>query len=989
MKDFPRASLAFLRCLQILFPLLLSGFLLVDACGFSSGPPAGRTGAPGERTCNDQGCHSSFPLNGGAGQLKIIAPTTYQPGQTYRIKITLGQSGQNAWGFEATVKKQGTNQRGGEIRLINGETTQFAFNSPKGSQDPQYITHTSQGTFFGTRDGPVSWEFDWIAPPAGTGTVVFYVAGNAANGNGSNLGDYIYTASAQVTEAPQVALSLNPPQATIRAGASLVLQASLQGADASTLRWILLSGPGTLEPSGVTATFKAPSQVSAPVKANIQVNSSAAPEISATATVNILPPLTVSVNPSSVTLHPGETVNFTALVENSLADREVIWQVQGIPGGNTEVGTISPSGVYTAPPSSQKATFLVEAVSKEDPSVKGSAQVTVIPKIEIRINPPSAQLHRGQSVSFQVTITGTSNQGVLWRLTGPGTLTDIGQYIAPTRVDEPQKAEVQAISQEDPSVSAKAQIDLLPDITLTLEPSRVRVPLGGQQQFKISFKNAVTKEFFFRVEPTNGGEITETGLYTAPSAFPSSRFITLTAISKEDPQAQAVALIELFDGTPPEVRWKQPSANSFVKGTAPLEVEARDNTALKGVHLFLDGKPLAFLATAPFAYSWNTQSVADGLHTLSAQAEDEEGNTSTLASLPVIVDNTPPQVRWITPQDGEILRGIVKLEWTSEDNQQLAREVLSIDAKVLVENPRQKSLLLDTSLLPEGKHRLVVQAVDGAGNTAQAQITLTVDNTPPSVQILAPESRAVVGGKVTVRLRITESNPGSASLEYGLGIRPQTWFLIARPQQTGQEESFVWDTSPLEDDLYLLRVTARDLAGNEAFTVVFLTVDNTPPSVRISSPQPRNFLKNRVQIFGSVKDEHLKGWRLEYGEGETPDTFSPIASASSEVVEGLLGTWDVRSLTPGVYTLRLVAVDGAGQQVQTLLPVHVLRAGDLNSDLRVTLADVVLAIRFMLGLEKPAEWQRVAADLSPEEGDGRITIGDIVLLLRIALGLQR
>lgn len=986
MKNFPIASLTFLRYLQILLSLLLFCFFLVEARGYSSGPPAGRTGAPEEKACNE--CHSSFPLNRGSGQLKIIAPTTYQPGQTYRIKVTLQQIGQSAWGFEATVKRQGTNQRGGEIRLIDEARTQFAFDSPRGSQDPQYITHTFQGAFFRTRDGPVSWEFDWVAPPAGTGTVVFYVAGNAANGDGSSLGDYIYTASAQVTEAPQVALSLHPTQATIRAGASLVLQASLQGTEVSTLQWTLLSGPGTLEPSGVTATFKAPSQVSAPVDTIIRVNSSVAPEVSSTAIVRILPPLTVSVSPTSVKLHPGETVGFTALVENSLASQEVTWQVQGIPGGNAEVGVISSSGVYTAPLSSQKATFLVEAVSKEDPLVKGSAQVTVIPKIGITISPSSVQLRRGQRVSFQVSITGTSNQGVLWRLTGPGTLMDTGQYIAPARIDEPQKAEVQAISQEDPSVSVRAQVDLLPDIILTLEPSQVKVPLGGQQRFQVSFKNAVTKEFLFRIEPANGGVITETGLYTAPNTFPSSRFVTLTAVSKEDPQAQAVALIELFDDTPPEVQWKQPSVNSFVKGTTPLEVEAHDNIALKEVRLFLDAKPLAFLTTTPFVYSWDTRSVADGPHTLSAQARDEEGNFSALASLQVIVDNTPPQVRWMTPQDKEVLRGTVKLEWTSEDNQRLAREVLSIDDKVLVENPKQRSFRLDTGVFSEGNHRLVVQVVDGAGNSAEAVITLTVDNTPPSIQILAPESRSIVGGKVTIRLKVTESNPGSARLEYGLGIRPQTWFLIAQPRQTGQEESFVWDASPLEDNLYLLRVIARDSAGNEAFTVVFLTVDNTPPSVRISSPQPKSLLKNRVRVFGSVKDDHLKEWRLEYGEGADPDTFFPIAS-SSEVTEGLLGVWDARSLTPGIYTLRLVAIDGAGQTVQTLLLVQILRAGDLNGDLRVTVADAVLALRFMLGLEKPAEGQRVAADLSPEEGDGQITIGDIVLLLRMALGLQR
>lgn len=49
--------------------------------------------------------------------------------------------------------------------------------------------------------GPRSWEFDWTAPSAGTGPVRFYAAGNAANNDGSDNGDRIYTSNLAVAEA--------------------------------------------------------------------------------------------------------------------------------------------------------------------------------------------------------------------------------------------------------------------------------------------------------------------------------------------------------------------------------------------------------------------------------------------------------------------------------------------------------------------------------------------------------------------------------------------------------------------------------------------------------------------------------------------------------------------------------------------------------------------------------------------------------------------
>jgi hypothetical protein len=50
------------------------------------------------------------------------------------------------------------------------------------------------GTYPGTA-GPTQWYFDWTVPAVPPTEVIFYAAGNAANNNGTNSGDYIYTTS--------------------------------------------------------------------------------------------------------------------------------------------------------------------------------------------------------------------------------------------------------------------------------------------------------------------------------------------------------------------------------------------------------------------------------------------------------------------------------------------------------------------------------------------------------------------------------------------------------------------------------------------------------------------------------------------------------------------------------------------------------------------------------------------------------------------------
>src|SRR5207245_2295076 len=59
-------------------------------------------------------------------------------------------------------------------------------------------------------------------------------------------------------------------------------------------------------------------------------------------------PVSVTIAPSSATVAAGGTQQFTATVQNT-SNTAVTWQVNGVTGGNATVGTISISGLYTAP----------------------------------------------------------------------------------------------------------------------------------------------------------------------------------------------------------------------------------------------------------------------------------------------------------------------------------------------------------------------------------------------------------------------------------------------------------------------------------------------------------------------------------------------------------------------------------------------------------------------------------------------------------------
>jgi uncharacterized protein (DUF1800 family) len=78
--------------------------------------------------------------------------------------------------------------------------------------------------------------------------------------------------------------------------------------------------------------------------------------------------IVVTITPTSVNLHPGETAQFKAVVTGT-ANQAVTWKVNGVVGGNPiSLGSISNTGLYTAPPKLGNTTaFTVSAPSVEDP----------------------------------------------------------------------------------------------------------------------------------------------------------------------------------------------------------------------------------------------------------------------------------------------------------------------------------------------------------------------------------------------------------------------------------------------------------------------------------------------------------------------------------------------------------------------------------------------------------------------------------------------
>ena len=157
---------------------------------YRDGPPAGFSGGFGEDNC--QACHTSEKVNTDPGSVRISAPARYAPGLVYDITVTLSRPGLALGGFQFTARFEDDSSQAGTLAIAPGQEGRIKLLTDRGVQ---YAYHSRPGTTPAAPD-VARWTIRWTAP-AGNRAVQFNVAANAANGDESQFGDFIYTARAQ------------------------------------------------------------------------------------------------------------------------------------------------------------------------------------------------------------------------------------------------------------------------------------------------------------------------------------------------------------------------------------------------------------------------------------------------------------------------------------------------------------------------------------------------------------------------------------------------------------------------------------------------------------------------------------------------------------------------------------------------------------------------------------------------------------------------
>lgn len=171
------------------------------------------------------------------------------------------------------------------------------------------------------------------------------------------------------------------------------------------------------------------------------------------------PSVQVVVAPKQATISNVETQQFSAMVSNS-TNSAVTWKVDGIAGGNSSVGFISTSGLYSPPSTAGRHT--ITATSVQDPNMSDTASVTVNLAVTVSITPANVSISTSQTQQFTATVRNATNTQVTWKVddieggnTEVGTISPTGLYSPPATTGSHV---ITATSVEAPSRSANVLV---------------------------------------------------------------------------------------------------------------------------------------------------------------------------------------------------------------------------------------------------------------------------------------------------------------------------------------------------------------------------------------------------------------------------------------------------------------------------------------------------------------------------------------------------
>ena len=296
---------------------------------------------------------------------------------------------------------------------------------------------------------------------------------------------------------------------------------------------------------------------------------------------------------------------------------------------------------------------------------------------------------------------------------------------------------------------------------------------------------------------------------------------------------------------------------------ATLRVNASDDLALGYAVFIVDGSVagnVSFGGASSGSAAVEYNFTSGGWHNVTAVVYDLYGRNASV-SWSFYVDLSAPVLVSAAPANGTIMGSSnFTVNVTVADDYALNSSgfMVTVDGvsytgyTVASLNSTTAVVSVGLAGLGDGWHNVSVEAYDLAGNAALFRLVYGVDTAPPSITVVEPVNGSVTAGAVAVNATIVDGFSGvnASTVEVLVDGTPVNYTLTP---VAGGYMVYAGNLT-LADGTHNVTVSACDAVGNCASVSVAFTVDTTPPSITVESPEPLNYTTADIPVTAFACD---------------------------------------------------------------------------------------------------------------------------------------
>jgi Bacterial Ig-like domain/PAP2 superfamily/Putative Ig domain/Bacterial Ig-like domain (group 3) len=382
------------------------------------------------------------------------------------------------------------------------------------------------------------------------------------------------------------------------------------------------------------------------------------------------------------------------------------------------------------------------------------------------------------------------------------------------------------------------------------------------------------------------------------------------------------------------------------------------------VQVFVDGVAATSVTSdAQGNWQFNTATLSEGGHAITAQATDVAGNVSALsAALSITIDSLAPTLTVTTPlETAPLINGARLVGSASGTGSAITTAQYRFDSGAIVPVVLNAAgafdQAIDLSSVTNGAHTFTLSLTDAAGNVTNTTYNVTVnqDTAAPIIAVaLAQDSGSSATDKLTNNATITGTvTDDMAVTELLASFSPTGTYANITTALTGSGFTLsptqlgAINGGTLPDGAYTLYLKAKDSFGNLSTPITFtFTLDTTAPvAPGVDLPASSDSGVSNTDNITKVNPTTIIGTAEVGSQVNVLIDGTNIGTVASD------GTWQVSAgtLTEGAHTVSATVTDAAGNisqagtlnlQIDSVLPgltvTTVQNNGTLFSNSRLT-----------------------------------------------------